>query len=148
MRYIVLTILNLIRGIPEKNGEPRADMFLPRWLMMFGVVLGLGAVGFLVAFLFLLYLGLLVGMVICGAISVLALMCWNNQKIVILDEERFEYTTFTGRKKVYRFSDIKALKENNDSSTLFVGDDKIHIESAAIISDRLVEKIVKNLYKN
>ena len=147
MGLIVRAILNLIKGIPEKKGEPRADMFLPRWILLFGIVLALGAVVCLVVFAFLLHWGLLVGMAACAILSGLAVMCWNNQKIIILDEERFQYVTFTGTKKNYRFSEIKGLRKNSDSMTLLVGKDKVHIESAAILSDRLIAKINEALEK-
>ena len=77
----------------------------------------------------------------CILLGIGALMCWKNQTIRIIDEEKFEYTTFLGNKKVYAFSDIKGLIRNSDSLTLLVKDKKVHIESMAILSERLIEKI-------
>lgn len=148
MGFIVRAILDLFKGIPEKKGEPRADMFLPRWLLVFGCLLALGAVACLVAFAILLHWGWLIGMAASAILSVLACMCWLNQKIIVLDEERFQYVTFTGTKKIYRFADITGIRRNSDSLTLFVGKDKVHIESAAIMTDRLVRKINEALEKN
>ena len=148
MGLIVRAILDMLKGIPEKKGEPRADMFLPRYILLFGAVLALGAVGCLVAFAFLLHIGFIVAAAACAILSVLAFMCWSNQKIIILDDDRFQYITFTGTKKTYRFSEIKSLRRNNDSLTLFVGNGKVHIESAAILSERLIKKINEALEKN
>ncbi|MBQ8895823.1 MAG: hypothetical protein IJY88_03415 [Clostridia bacterium] len=145
MRGIVNAILALLKGIPEKKGEPRADMFLPRWIMVLGVFLALCAVGALVAFAILLHWGWLIAMAVCAILSAFALMCWVNQKIIVLNDEYFQYVTFTGTKKKYRFADIKGLRKNSDSLTLFVGKDKVHIESAAIISDRLIALINESL---
>ena len=75
------------------------------------------------------------------AFGIAAALCWKNQKIRILDEETFVYTTMFGRKKIYRFEDIIALKRNRDSFTLIMKGGKVHIESTAILSDRLIEKI-------
>ena len=37
------------------------------------------------------------------------------------------------------------MRRNSDSMTLFVGEGKVHIESCAILSDRLVDRINKQL---
>ena len=50
-----------------------------------------------------------------------------------------------GNKYVYRFDDIKHLRLNKDSMTLFVADGKVHIESCAILSDRFVNLVNQKL---
>ena len=46
------------------------------------------------------------------------------------------------------FSDIEWLRKNNDSLTLFVAGEKVHIESMAILSDRFIELVNKALENN
>ena len=133
-------------GTTLVDDEPRADMFLPAWMftmgllfVIFGVILGT----------VLIVLQISIILVILAAILVLfgvaALMCWKNQTIRMLPNDTFEYSTFLGNKIIYRFSDIKGLKKNTDSMTLLVADGKIHIESIAIVTDRLSDRINKQL---
>lgn len=65
----------------------------------------------------------------------------------MLDEENFEYTTFLGSKKKFRFADIKSVRRNPDSLTLYVRNQKIHIESCAVFSDRLFNKLSEIIEK-
>ena len=62
-----------------------------------------------------------------------------------MSDEEFEYSTFWGTKPVYRFSDIKLVNMNNGSMTVFVGNGKVYIESMAILSERLVACINRQL---
>lgn len=62
-----------------------------------------------------------------------------------MSDEEFEYSTFGGTKTVYRFSDIKLVNMNNGSMTVFVGNGKVYIESMAILSERLVACINRQL---
>lgn len=78
-------------------------------------------------------------------LGIAALLCWRNQMIHVISDYEFTYTTMFGRKKTYSFSQIQGLRQNQDSLTLFVADEKVHMESMAIISDRLVEKIDRAL---
>ena len=66
----------------------------------------------------------------------------------MIDDEQFEYTTFLGNKKVYKFADIIALRRNKDSITMFVGNGKVHIENGAVLSPRLFERINKAMEEN
>lgn len=59
----------------------------------------------------------------------------------MISDEEFEYTTFLGKTHRYAFRDITALRKNQDSLTLFVGKNKVHIESMAVLSERLVDRI-------
>lgn len=94
-----------------------------------------------------LSVGAVVGAVVCLGLGIMALLCWKNQNIVVLSDESFEYSTFLGNKKEYRFQDITGLKQNNDSMTLFVGNEKVHIESCDLLTDRLIELINAQLEK-
>ena len=116
-------------------------MFLPDWINFFGAFLDVAAVIILVASLLMQNWGLLIGAVIAGTLGIAANLCWKNQMIKILDENTFEYSTFLGKKTKYKFADIKSLRVNQDSLTLFVGNGKVHIESCVVISQELMDKI-------
>jgi len=137
-------LLKVFKKLLKKSADfekPEADMCLPKWLFVLGLVAilaGLGGIAFNIFYFNILWivifsLALLLGM---GAV-----LCYANQKIYMLDNYTFEYITFLGNKKTYRFYDIQSIKKNTDSITLYVANDKVHIESCAIISQRLVEKI-------
>lgn len=134
-----------ILGSGYSDDEPRADMYLPIWLLAFALVLLVGGAGVGIYGAVVLSLGAILGGVAAFALGVLALLCWKNQSITMLPNDSFEYTTFLGNKRTYRFSEIKGLRRNSDSMTLFVGDGKVHMESCAIISDRLAERINQQL---
>ena len=125
----------------ECTKTPRADMFLPDFLKYFGFFLDLVAAIFLVAAFATQNWGLLIGTLISGVIGVAAWLCWKNQTVRIIDGERFEYTTFLGKTTVYRFSDIKELRVNQDSLTLILTNGKVHIESIVCMSETLLIKI-------
>ena len=132
----------------KKSGQPlRADMFLPNWLMGFGVVLYVAAAAFLAAACVTGNWTLLIGVGGAGVLGIFAHLCWKNQTIRILSESTFEYTTMFGKTTVYAFSAIKGIRVNEDSFTMFVGDGKVHIESIAILSQRLFDKIDQALEK-
>ena len=133
---------------PEEFPTPRADMFLPGWVMGLGVVLYLAAIGFAILALATMMWYPLIGFALLAILGGAAHLCWKNQSVRILDESRFEYTTFLGKKTVYLFSEIKDLRQNSDSFTLFVGDGKVHIEFAAYVSQRLFDKIREALERN
>lgn len=125
----------------ECSTKPRADMFLPGWLNGFGIFLDIVAVALLVAMFITQTWALAIGFVIAGLLGVAATLCWKNQTIRIIDEDTFEYSTFLGKKIRYRFSEIKELRVNQDSMTLFVGNGKVHIEAMVVISQELMDKI-------
>ena len=135
-------------GTTLVDDEPRADMFLPAWLFVMGLLLCIFGtiVGIVFAVLRIsaLMIALAAVMVLLG---VAALLCWKNQTIRMLPNDLFEYSTFLGKKTIYRFSDIKGLKKNTDSTTLFVADGKVHIELIAIVTDQLADRINKQLEK-
>lgn len=116
-------------------------MFLPGWLNGFGIFLDIVAVALLVAMFVTQIWALAIGFVIAGLLGVAATLCWKNQTIRIIDEDTFEYSTFWGKKIRYRFAEIKELRVNQDSMTLFVGNGKVHIEAMVVISQELMDKI-------
>ena len=134
-----------ILGKACPDGEMRADMFLPIKLLAFSVVLVMAGIAIGVYSFLNSSLGAAVGACIALALGVGALLCWKNQTITVLNDEEFEYCTFLGKKIVYRFSDIRLFRKNNDSMTMFVGNGKVHIESMAVLSERLIGLINKQL---
>jgi hypothetical protein len=142
---ILVKIMEKVLGMSNSGEEIPADMFLPdRLLAMAIVFLGGGvACGIFAVVHFAVWA--IVGAV-CGILlGVFAMLCWRNQAIHIISEEEFTYTTMFGNTYRYSFSDIQGLRRNQDSLTLFVANKKIHIESMAMISDRLVQSINKAL---
>ena len=125
----------------ECTENPRADMYLPDWIKWFGVFVDALAVALLIAAVATRVYAIIAGAALFGGLGVAAYLCWKNQKIVILDDKTFEYTTFLGKTTRYDFSEIKSLKPNSDSLTLFVGNGKVHIESCVNISVELLDKI-------
>jgi hypothetical protein len=143
-------MLKLLTLLTEKiinklfpSEEERADMYLPaRYLSMSLVLRLLG----LLAALFALFGTRMrpvcsVAAVLLLGLGIAEFLCWKNQTVRVLTEETFEYTTFLGNKTVYRFSDVKGFRHSRDSSTLYVADGKVHIESGALLTERLVSKL-------
>ena len=142
MKIKILTLIaNFILGKVIKDDEPRADMFLPMWLLAFSLVLSIIGCTLVIVSIFKFSLWAVIGAALAIVLGIAALLCWRNQSIVISSDETFVYTTFLGNKKTYYFNDITGLKKNNDSLTLVLGKNKVHIESCAFLTDRLVNKI-------
>ena len=126
----------------EVMGEkPRADMYLPGAMLGFAIFLAVVAVALAAGFAALLVSGMLLVPLLAVAavflaLAALAFLCWKNQAVRIVDESSFEVTTFLGKTKRYFFSEITGAKENNDSYTIFVGKDKVHVESIAVVTER------------
>ena len=132
----------------ECKAPPRADMYLPLFLFVFSFVLYALAVACVVISLFVPPLSMLwIGAPICAVLGVAAYLCWKNQTVKIIDDERFAYTTMLGKTVEYRFADIVGLRNNADSMTLILTDGKVHIESMARISFPLRQKIEEALEK-
>lgn len=142
---ILVKLGELILGKAFSDEEPRADMYLPVWLLAFALVLLVGGVVFGICAVVLLSGVCALGAGFCLVFGIAELLCWRNQTVRMLPDDSFEYTTFLGNKKVYRFDDITGLKNNSDSMTLIVGKDKVHIESCALLTKRFVERLNRRL---
>ena len=144
---LLVKLVEKLLGMADHGDAPRADMYLPdRLLAMSLVLLGGGTgCGIAAAFHFDISLVAFAGLGVLSGIA--ALLCWKNQSIRVLSDERFAYTTMFGNTYTYNFSDIEWLRRNRDSMTLFVAGKKVHMESMAVLSDRLVELINKSLSK-
>ncbi len=124
----------------------KKDMHLPVWVLLLGIVFLLGAaVCAYYALTASVYAWL--GVAACVGFGVAAVLCWANQWAVMVDDDSFVYSTMFGKKKQYRFSDIKDLKMNSDSYTLICEDGDIHIEHCAVMSDRFMNAVNSVLEK-
>ena len=138
---ILVKIIEKLFGMIPEDDQPRADMFLPdRLLAMAFVFLAGGAICTIIA-VFKFAIWAIVCAVLGIMLGVFALLCWKNQSIHIISDDQFTYTTMFGNTRTYSFSDIQGLRKNQDSLTLFVAGEKVHIESMAILSERLVDNI-------
>ena len=144
LKFLVKIIEKLL-GMANSGDEPRADMFMPERLLAMAIVFLVGGIGCAVFAVITLEIVAAVFAVIGLVLGVFALLCWRNQSIHIISDEQFTYTTMFGNTYTYSFSDIQGLRQNQDSMTLFVADKKVHIESMAVLSDRLVERINESL---
>ena len=142
---MLVKIAEKLLGMTDSSDEPRADMFLPNRLLAMAIVFLAG--GIVSALAIINSVTWVLGVVICFAFGIAALLCWKNQSIRIISDEQFTYTTMFGKTRTYSFSDIQGLRRNQDSLTLFVANEKVHIESMAILSERLVERIDNALEK-
>ena len=145
LKILVKSIEKLLR-MTDSGDEPRADMFLPDRLLAMSIIFLAGGI-VSIALAIINAVTYVLGVVICFALGISALLCWKNQSIHIISEEQFTYTTMFGKTRTYSFADIQGLRKNPDSLTLFVANEKIHIESMAILSERLVEQINNALEK-
>ncbi len=134
-----------LAGIKE---DEEYDVYLPNFLLAFGFALIAAAVTLVITYFFVHSHMLLIFSPVCLVLGVTAIMCRRNQKVKVLSDEEFEYTTFLGVTHRYRFCDITGLRQNNDSMTLFLKGGKVHIESIAIVSERFAGLVNKALSKS
>lgn len=144
---LLVKLVEKLLGMSSNSDEPRADMYLPDFLLAFAIVLLAGGTACVLFAIFSFALWAVVGAVLGLGLGIVALLCWKNQTIRMISGTHFEYTTFLGNTYTFAFSEIKSLRKNQDSLTLFVADKKVHIESMAIISERLAAAINKELQK-
>jgi len=120
------------------------DMYLPEWLLGFGVFLIAAACACIVLsikFNAFFIVGFVGGLVLGAA----AILCWKNQWIEMTDDNSFVYSTMFGNRKEYKFYQIEDVKFNADSVTIITDNGKIHIESCAVLSDRFQEALIERI---
>ncbi len=142
---IVVKIFEKILGMTDSGEGPRADMYLPERLLAMGLVFLAIGIACGIYFVFALAIWAVVVAILGIGFGVAALLCWRNQAIHVISDSEFTYTTMFGNTKTYNFAEIEGLRQNQDSLTLFVAGEKVHMESMAIISERLADKINKAL---
>ena len=144
---ILVKIVEKLLGMADRGEEPRADMFLPDRLLAMAIIFLAGGSACALFAIFRFAIWAVVCALLGIVIGIFALLCWKNQAIHVISNEQFTYTTMFGNTRTYSFSDIQGLRRNQDSLTLFVANEKVHIESMAILSKRLAENINKALEK-
>ena len=144
LKFLV-KLIEKIFGIAVGDDQPRADMFLPDRLLAISLVLLAGGGACVIITILNFAIWVLACAVFGIVFGIFAFLCWRNQSIHVISDEQFTYTTMFGKTRTYSFSDLQGIRQNNDSLTLFVDNQKIHIESMAIISERLVILINKVL---
>ena len=145
MGKLLSRIAESVSGEPYSENEPRADMVLPLRVLAFGLfslVCGIASAVYAAA---TAETAMAVFVLIFFIAAVLLTLAWRNQTARMLSDDEFEYKTFLGNTRRYSFSQITQLKQNPDSCTLFVGKEKIHIETCAILTDRFIERINRQL---
>lgn len=142
---LLVKLIEKLLGMTDHGDEDRADMYLPDKLLALAMVLLAGGIacGIYAAVRWEIWAVIVAPIGILLGIS--ALLCWKNQAIRMVSDEEFTYTTMFGKTYTYAFSDIQGLRGNSDSLTLFVAGKKVHIESMAIISQRLADRINREL---
>ncbi len=145
---ILVKIIEKLLGMTHNGEGPRADMFLPDRLVAMALIFLAGGIACAIVAVIKFALWAVICAVLGIVLGIFALLCWRNQAIHIISDEQFTYTTMFGKKRTYSFSDVQGLRKNKDSLTLLVANEKVHIESMAIISDRLIELINKALSQN
>ena len=84
---LLVKIGELILGQSYSDEEPRADMYLPIWLLAFALALLVGGVAIAVcAIVFLSVVAAIVALV-CLILGISALLCWKNQTIRMLSDD-------------------------------------------------------------
>ena len=144
LKLILKLVENTLR-MTDSDDTPPADMYLPERALAMALIFLAGGTACAV-FAVITHA---VWTIVCGilgiGLGIAALLCWKNQSIRILSDDQFTYTTMFGNTYTYAFSDIQGLRKNQDSITLFVSGKKVHIESMAILSERLVSRINRAL---
>lgn len=144
---ILLKLLEKVFGMTSNDDEPKADMYMPDRLFGMSLILvGLGT-GCAVFSFFRFKSWLIVCAVLGFVLGIASFLCWRNQSIRVISDKQFTYTTMFGNTYTYNFYDIQGLRRNNDSLTLYVDGKQVHIDSMAILSDRLVDLVNEALEK-
>lgn len=138
---ILVKVVEKLLGMTDPEGKPRADMYLPERALAMTLVFLAGGTACAIYAAITQKVAAIVFAVLGLGLGVALLLCWKNQTIRIIDEERFVYKTMFGREHTYRFADIQGIRPNKDSVTLFVAGEKVHMESMAVLSEELVKKL-------
>ena len=133
--------------VKEYDKNSRGDMYLPGWILGLGCVLCIAGGYWLLQCVIRGNGATLIGAAGSLGLGISAVLCWKNQKIQMISGTHFEYTTFLGNRYTYAFTDITGIElgRGGDHWTLHVAGKKVHMESCAVISARLLHRISKEL---
>ena len=132
--FIIKSVDKLLR-ISEK--DKKADMQLPDRVAFFGIAMTFCGVFLIIIAIIAIAPFMLFFSILSLLVATFAFLCYKFQRIHILSDEEFEYSTFLGKKKIYKFEHVRAVRVNADSRTLIFSNGRINIESNAILSERL-----------
>lgn len=144
---LLVRFMEKVLHMNSSDDEPRADMYLPEFVPALGLVLLSAALVMVCMEIASFRPALLAAALAAALLGAAALLCWRNQTIRIVGDDEFIYTTFLGHSRSYRFSQITGIKQSSDSSSLILGTEKVHIESCAVMSQALIERINQALDK-
>ena len=144
---LLIKAIEKLLGAAGSGEENPADMYLPERLLAMAIVFMIMAIGAAVVGVVQGELGWYIAAVAMAVMSVSACLCWRNQKVFMLSDETFTYTTMFGKTIEYRFEDVVALRRNKDSYTLILKTGKVHIESMAVVSERFAQRISEEFEK-
>ena len=147
-KVLLSAIAERVLGEPYSKDKPRADMYLPLWVLGMGLFLLVCCIAAVICAVVIPSVAAAVIALVCFILAAAAMLCWKNQSARMLSDDEFEYKTFLGNTRRYSFSQITRLKQNPDSCTLCVGTEKIHIETCVILTDRFIERINRELSQN
>ena len=145
---LLLKLVEKVLGMTDTGDAPRADMYLPERLLGSALIFLAGGTACAVFAVLTHELWTILCAVLGISLGSVSLLCRKNQSIHIISDDQVTYTTMFGNTRTYAFSDIQALRKNQDSMTLFVAGEKVHIESMAVLSERLIDHINRELAKH
>ena len=140
--FITRTIDKLL-CINEK--DKKADMQLPVRVAFFGVAMAFCGLFLTIIALFSATWSMLLFAFFALAVSAYSFLSYKFQRIHVLSDTEFEYTTFLGKRKIYRFEHIRAIKSNSESHILILVDGRINVEPNTVMSERLKQLFNKEL---
>ena len=133
--------------VKEYTPESRGDLYLPGWILGLGCVFCAAGGYWLLRCMIHGDAATLIGAAGSLGLGISAVLCWKNQKVQMISGTHFEYTTFLGNRYTYAFRDITGLElgRGGDHWTLHVAGKKVNMESCAVISARLLDRISEEL---
>ena len=119
--------------------DKNADMQHPGRVAVFGVAMTFCGLFLAIIALASGALSMLFFAIFSFLVATLAFLCYKFQRIFVLSDTEFQYTTFYGKRKIYKFEHIRAIRSNSDSHVLILVDGRINIEPNTVMSERLRE---------
>lgn len=122
-------------------------IYLPKFLFYFGCFLHLVGGALSVDSLYKMNGIIFIFGVFISLVGIAAMLCQINQKTTMTSNNTFEYTTFLGNTREYRFSDVVGIQLHRDSLTILMNSGKIHVESMAVVDEKFADKLDEILEK-
>lgn len=142
---LIVKLGELLLGTTFSDDQPRADMCLPVKILAMSLMLTAFGIGLGILAIVKLSLAAAIAAVVFLPFGIISFLCWRNQTIHIISEDLFVYRTFLGNERLYRFDQINGFVRHHDSGTLYVKNEKVHMERSAHLTKRLSAKINKEL---